>query len=520
MKVFLVYVRDEAYASILPEDKNGTRHGENGQSAQRHVRAMAFPPLGIQTLAPVLREAGHETVMFDTCHPEMKAEHIAEALDAQRPDVVALSVLSVTAYPALVKLVPQLKARSADMHIIVGGPFASVNPLHILRDCTGVDAVGVGEGEELLPDYLEHLDEPGFVAGLVWRNGAELVSNPPRPLLQDLDRFPYADRTSLPIEYIESLPLDVPAVLSFDKFCTIQTSRGCPYTCIYCDIPSLYEGKWRHRSAEHVLGEMQQLSDAGYRSIYLTDDHFLLKRSRIESICKGIIERKLEFKWGCEGRVDSVGVDHFPLMTQANCSWLAFGVESGAQRVLDRLGKRQTLEQVQVAVKAAKRHGFERIHGFFVIGAPSETAEEILQTFRFAARLEIDTFGFNRLAAYRGTPLWREYVSLGILDDEQDWNKSFKCSNIDPRVLPDEEVNRLRRKGYTLLLGYRLRARPLQTLRLLRTFGRHMKKRDLLRLISGPFRKQPAKSAPALPVGMVEAGLLEPVRTQSETASV
>jgi radical SAM superfamily enzyme YgiQ (UPF0313 family) len=79
----------------------------------------------------------------------------------------------------------------------------------------------------------------------------------------------------------------------------------------------------------------------GYRSIYLTDDHFLLKRERISKICQNIIDHKLQFKWGCEGRVDSVAVDQFPIMGRANCNFLAFGVESGTQKILDRLDKRQ-----------------------------------------------------------------------------------------------------------------------------------------------------------------------------------
>lgn len=523
MKVFLIYARDADYATVLPPAAGERRNGQNGNgrtaASVDRIRAMAFPPLGIQTLAPVLREAGHAVRLFDTCHPQMQAEHIAEAIEEERPDAIAISVLAVTAYPGFARLATELKRAAPHTPIIAGGPFPSHNAAHILRDCAAVDAVGVGEGEELLPEYLDHLDDPDQVAGLVWRRGDEIVANPRRPLLQDLDRFPYPDRTSLPIEYVESLPLDVPAVLSFDRFCTMQTSRGCPYTCIYCDIPSLADGKWRCRSPEHVLGEMQQLSDAGYRSIYLTDDHFLLKRSRIEGICNGIIDRKLQFQWGCEGRVDSVGVDYFPLMSRANCNMLAFGIEAGTQRVLDRLSKRQTLEQIENAVGEAKRHGIERVHGFFVIGSPGETAEEILETFRFAAKLKIDTFGFNRLAAYRGTPLWKEYVEMGILDDERDWNRSFKCCHIDARTVSDEEVNRLRRKGYALLLRHRFLTRPVQTLKLLRTFGRHMRKRDLLRLLSGPFVKSKAKRSPDLPVRMVEAGLLEPVRPAPETAS-
>ena len=164
-----------------------------------------------------------------------------------------------------------------------------------------MDSVGIGEGEELLPDYLNHLDDLGAVAGLVWRNGAEVVRNAPRPLLRDLDQYPYSDRTSLPIDYIESLPLDVPAVLSLDQFCTMQTSRGCPFSCIYCDIPSLAEGQWRSRSPEHVLGEMQQIHDQGYRSVYLTDDHFLVQRKRINTICRRHDRAQAGFPLGLRG---------------------------------------------------------------------------------------------------------------------------------------------------------------------------------------------------------------------------
>ena len=123
-----------------------------------------------------------------------------------------------------------------------------MNGRQMLADCPYADCVGRGEGEELLPDYLDHVHDPGAVAGLVWRRGDQIVENPARPILRDLDRFPYADRKSLPIDYIESMPLDVPAVLSLDRFCTMQTSRGCPFPCVYCDIPALANGKWRHRS--------------------------------------------------------------------------------------------------------------------------------------------------------------------------------------------------------------------------------------------------------------------------------
>jgi anaerobic magnesium-protoporphyrin IX monomethyl ester cyclase len=512
MKVFLIYVNDENFYRLLPEDLGGSKPGD------ARIKVMGFPPLGIETLAPVLRKHGHEVRMFDTCHPNMKEPDVATALQEDPPEVVALSFLSTTTYPGVKSMARVVKSVLPNVPIITGGVFATMNQERILKDCAEIDCVGVGEGEELLPDYLDHLDKPASVSGLIWRNGKEVVKNMPRPIIRDLNQFPYPDRTTLPIDYIESLPLDVPAVLSLEKFCTMQTSRGCPYTCIYCDIPALTNGKWRFRSPEHVLGEMQQLSDMGYRSIYLTDDHFLLKRDRITSICQGMIDRQLEFKWGCEGRVDSVAVDQFPIMSKSKCNFLAFGVEAGTQKILDRLDKRQTLAQIESAVSQAKEHGIERAHGFFLVGSPGETVEDIIESFRFCARLKLDTFGFNRLCVYRGTPLWHEYLERGILDDERDWDKWFKCSDIDPTVLPSEVVNDARKRGYALLFSRRLLYRPIQTFKLLRTLGRHMKYSDILRLLSSPFRRRQLNRKPELPAKMIELGLTAPLRNKATEA--
>ncbi len=511
MRIFLVYVRDEDYYRLLPPGLTPPR--KDGR-----IEVMAFPPLGIQALAPVLREAGHDVRMFDTCHPEMTESHIVDAAGREHPDVFALSFLSTTSYVVLKQMAQRLKQVAPDTPVIVGGPFATMNAVKILEDCPFIDAVGAGEGEELLLDYLENLHDPGVVGGLSWRRGDEVIENASRPILRNLDDFPYPDRKTLPIEFIESMPLDVPAVLSFDRWCTVQTSRGCPYKCIYCDIPALGDGKWRDRSPEHVLGELQQLNDEGYRSVYLTDDHFLLKRKRIEAICQGMIDRGLSLRWGCEGRVDSVAIDEFPLMGKANCRMLAFGIEAGTQEVLDRLKKDQTLEQIETAVNLAKKSGIDTAHGFFLVGSPGETEAQIMESFKFAARLKIDTFGFNRLCAYRGTPLWKEYVDQGIIDDDRDWHKWFKCSDIDPTVLPGEVVNQARKKGYLRLFAHRIFLHPLSTLRLLRRFGRYMKWSDIGKLLWSPFRKHTFTRAPTLTAKMIDAGLTEPDRTNAANA--
>jgi radical SAM superfamily enzyme YgiQ (UPF0313 family) len=116
MRIFMAYVRDENFSSVLPETSS-----PNGTTDDGRIKVVAFPPLGIQTLAPAIREHGHEVRLFDTCHPQMKARHIAQAMQQEPPDIVALSFLSTTTYPATKAMAKHLKSVAPHTPIIVGG---------------------------------------------------------------------------------------------------------------------------------------------------------------------------------------------------------------------------------------------------------------------------------------------------------------------------------------------------------------------------------------------------------------
>jgi radical SAM superfamily enzyme YgiQ (UPF0313 family) len=478
MRVLLVHVRDPQFYAIPAK-----RRAKNGR-----VQVMGFPPIGIMSLSSVLKRAGHECLMFDQANPDTPDEVILAEIARWQPDLIGLSFLSTTSYPYAKVLARQIRAAHHGVKIAMGGVFASLNPQLVKLQCPEVDFVCRGDGEQLILDLLGALADPAGVLGVTWQQAdGTLRHNPNRPLSRDLDQWPFPDRESLALDFVESMPLDVPAVLSLDRFTTMQTSRGCPWPCVFCDIPIFNEGKWRSRSPEHVVAEFERLQKDGYGAVYFVDDHFLLQPRRIEAICKGIIEKGITIQWGCEGRVDSVCMQLFPLMAKAGCRTIMFGIESGSQKILDRLKKEQTLAEIEAAVTNAKRAGIEIVHGFFVVGNPDETEEDMRQTFRFASRLRLDTFAFNRLCVYRGTPLWQEYVRRGLVDDARDWYKYFKCSSIDPTVLPGEEIHRIRSEGLRRLLLYKLFRYPGQSLRLIRRFVRHMPLRDVLYLLVKPF---------------------------------
>jgi anaerobic magnesium-protoporphyrin IX monomethyl ester cyclase len=477
MIVFLVHVRDPQFYALPAKTR-----AKNG-----NIRVMGFPPIGIMSLSAVLKRSGHECFMFDQANPETPNEVIIEEIKQKKPALIGLSFLSTTSYPYAKILARQIRASNATVKLAFGGVFASLNAPLVKLQCPEVDYVCRGDGEQLILDLIERWEDPSGVASLTWAKDGHVVNNPNRKVERHLDQWPFPDRESLKLDFVESMPLDVPAVLSLERFTTMQTSRGCPWSCVFCDIPVFNEGKWRSRSPEHVVQEFKHLQAQGYGSVYFVDDHFLLQPKRIEAICNGINDNNITIQWGCEGRVDSVAQHLFPAMAKAHCRTLMFGIESGSQKILDRVRKEQTLQEVETAVVNAKRAGIEIVHGFFVVGNPDETVEDMNATFDFAAKLPLDTFGFNRLCVYRGTPLWQEYVKRGLVNDETDWYKYFKCSAIDPTCLPGELINDVRRAGLRRLFIHKLLHYPGQTFRLLRRFLRYMPARDVGYLIAKPF---------------------------------
>ncbi len=477
MRIFLIHVRDPQFYA-LPTATRAT----NG-----NIRVMGFSPIGIMSLSAVLKRAGHECFMFDQANPETPNEVIIEEIRRLQPVLVGLSFLSTTSYPYAKILARQIRAVDAHVRLAFGGVFATLNAQLIKLQCPEVDFVCRGDGEQLILDLMEHLDDPEDVGGLTWAKDGHVMHNPNRPMERNLDQWPFPDRDSLPLDFVEAMPLDVPAVLSMERFTTMQTSRGCPWPCVFCDIPIFNEGKWRSRSPQHVVDELTYLQQLGYGAVAFVDDHFLLQPKRIAAICKGINDRGITIHWSCEGRVDSVAQHLFPAMAKAHCRTVMFGIESGSQKVLDRLKKEQTLAEVETAVTNAKQAGIDIVHGFFVVGNPDETVEDMRATFRFASTLRLDTFGFNRLCVYRGTPLWQEYVKRGLVNELIDWYKYFKCSEIDPTCLSGEMINSERRAGLRRLFLYKLTHYPVQTFRLLRRFLRYMPVRDVVYLILKPF---------------------------------
>ncbi len=484
MKISLIYIRDGRFFSS-PSLKFIDRRKKHPYEGGRRHYVFGEPPLGIMYLSSVLKAAGHEVSLSDQCHPEYADEKYLDQLLKERPELVGISFLSNMCFPSARSLSAKIKAALPGAKIVYGGVFSTINADKIIAAEASVDIVAKGEGEGIILDLAEGLDRLEDIPGIVFRSetGA-IVETAERKKIEDLDTIPFPDRLGIDINYVASLPLDVPAVIWDRPYTTILSSRGCPYGCSYCNCPTFSGKRCRNRSAANVLKEIEEIKTQGFSAFTFLDDNFLLDPARVSEICQGMLDRGASFRWACEGRADPRVYDVFKELSAAGCDLVMFGVESGSQRVLNNMNKKTKISEIEKAVACAKEAGISIRHGFFIVGSPGETIEEVKQSFDFAERLDVNSFNFNSLTAFRGTQLWSDAVARGLIDDEKDWDKMFSIHEIYPDAIDSKTLFPLRATLVKRLIRRKIVGNPREAVVVLRRFMQCMSLKDLYLLLT------------------------------------
>ena len=259
------------------------------------------------------------------------------------------------------------------------------------------------------------------ILGLAWRDGRDIVINPDRPFIPNLDDLPIPRHELLPLEKQHMPMIKGP-------FTFIVTSRGCPAGCKYCIKHVSYQNSVRVRSAEHIVEELEGLVALGITNIHMYADLFTVNREHVISLCDLILRKGLRIKWTCNSRVDYVDEEMLRLMGQAGCWLISWGIESANEEILKRARKGYKKEQAFLALKWAKQAGIKN-WGYFIIGLPGETETSIRETIDYAKQLPLDIALFHIAAPYPGTPFFYEVVENnwfrpGTKWEEVDMDKS------------------------------------------------------------------------------------------------
>ena len=367
-----------------------------------------FPPIGLLYVAAATRARGHKVQVVD------------RSVDRRKIDFSSFDVVGVhsdtTRFERALELARQAKAAGAK--VVMGGPHPCFMAGQILE--TGaVDAIVRGEGEETFPDLLdawENVSDPTSIAGIILLTSQDVLDGGERQRIQDVDGLPF------PARDLVDLSLYDHTRMGYRTITPIHTSRGCPYQCRFCSSTRFDGAKWRARSSESVLAELQYLvNELGYRAVAFMDDNFTFSPNRIHEICDGILSRAFDLHWWCFSRVDTI-VRHPEMiqhMAEAGARSIFIGVESPSSKVLDHFRKGIDPDQAVEAVQILKRNGIET-WASYILGAPEENREDLRATIRFARQLDTNTAEFTLLTPYPGTEIYQE---LKNQITEKSWGK-------------------------------------------------------------------------------------------------
>jgi anaerobic magnesium-protoporphyrin IX monomethyl ester cyclase len=319
-------------------------------------------------------------------------------------------------------------AKSVDKDIItvLEGLHPSARPADCLAH-PNIDFVVIGEPEQTMFELMDVLEQGNVaclkkVKGIGFRRDGETIIAPPRPVIQDLDSLPFPARHLLPMSTYFAAVKENPLRGEISKPWTVMiTSRGCPNNCIFCSIHIVYGKKWRSRSPNNVVDELEQLVHTYHiKQIDFNDDNMTLNKKRTEAICDLIVKRKIDIEWYVPTgvRADTLDENLLTKMKTSGCKKLRVAPESGVQRVVDQVIKKNlNLKEVEKAVVLCKKVGI-KVGCFFIIGFIGETKEDIQETINYAyklKRLGADSFIFGIATPLYGTELYEQAERGGFL---------------------------------------------------------------------------------------------------------
>ena len=376
-----------------------------------------LPPTDLMYLAAIAEQCGYEAMIRDYS----QGGNFEVDLKEFQPDFLVANIATPTFQSDMMAIKLAKDINPSICTIVKGATFLTYNTNTIYEN-PFIDYVIIGEAEFTLKEILEGVPN-NEILGICYRENFQPIKNEKRPFIENLDELPFPAR-HLVDNSIYRRPDNgkVQAV--------VKVARGCPFHCFFCLATPVSGAKVRKRSPENIVAELKECVEKyNIRNFLFWSDIFNLDREWTLELCKKIIESGLKITWSSNTRADTMDDEMAKMMYKSGCRLVSIGVESGSQKMLDKIGKKITLDNIRNTVKILKKNKI-KIYNYFVIGLPWETEETVEETIKFA--IELDS---NFISFYTATPLpGTKYFAYAMLNKLVEGNLDFRSAYYEPVV--------------------------------------------------------------------------------------
>jgi len=413
-------------------------------------------PLGLTYVAGSLIEAGHNVEIVDAALDDLEVDKIVRVTLDKNPHLVGITC-TTPLFPQMVEVIRGLKRNRDDIYFVIGGPHVSSLP-EVSLVTSGADYVCIGEGEYVIVELIKSLQqnkEPYTVDSIVYRGGDAIKSTRgvrmklwhPRTMAAppDLDTIPFPARGILRINKYVDYARGVLAPQT-----SVITSRGCVGRCGFCSAGETFV---RFRKVENVLKELEEIFCKYHiRNLVFYDDSFTTKKKYVIQICKEMMERKLNFRYQVQLRLDQVDDEVMDWLVKSGCEQVGPGIESGNPDIFKSIGKspKATPEFMLEKCKIVKKYPV-KLRCSYIMGWIDETEDQIWDTIELARKIDADENAFSIATPYPGTRMWRVAIERGLASDDMDFSQFLYYHKVGCNLskVPTERLLELHELAYT-----------------------------------------------------------------------
>ncbi len=429
---------------LNPPSPDGDRFMREGRCTQRSsFWGTLWPPVTLAYLTAIAKSAGHVARLVDAPAKHMTIEAARSAIRGFEPDLCVVAV-STPSYAGDMEAIHRLKSERPASRFAAIGVHASARDAEVLTDCHALDFVIRGETEGTIAPLLDALQRgmPRDVAGITFRDGDDIVRNPDRAFVADLDSLPMPDWSDVG-------PRDYRLPFSRRRFLCLAPHRGCPYSCSFRTAPAHYGHRVRRRSVANVVAELRRnMVEQGVTDHFMWADTFTIDREYVLELCSGIVDSGLRVRWTCNSRLDTVDEEMLEAMAAAGCWMMSFGIESPDPVVLHCANKdprTRDRRELFAPLATARRVGIRTV-AHFILGLPGDTPDTIRRTVSFARELPLDFAQFYAAAPFVGSRLHAQAERNGWLAPATSFARMDQShASLNLPGLPAREVERVRR---------------------------------------------------------------------------